>query len=410
MLIFYIGSMVVNVIAFAYHFILARLLSPAEYGILASLFGLIYLTSIPLNAGDILVTKLISGFEEKKRVSHTKSLLLFLARKIGPLYVILFPVLILVSWPVQRFLKLPNVWSVMFVWIFVYMFIVTSILRSVMRALLRFNDFILSLMSETILRLLFAVILILLISHWYGWGILGLLLTSVVVLGIAIFQVRDVISTKATSFDHHKLNIKSLGLGSLILSMSYTLMYSIDVLLVKHFFSDYWTGIYAVLVIAGKVIFFAQSPISIATLPIVARKANQPHTARKDLWILLGVSTAIGAAIISAYLIGSQLLVKIVFSDKYLAAVPLIGWIGVAILGFSLASIGANFLLALNKIKAAWISLLGLGAEALAILLFHQTLLQVVLSLTGVFGILATVLISYSFYATRKPLNNSSSL
>lgn len=409
-LVFFAGSMVVNVIAFAYHFILARLLSPSDYGILAALFGLIYLTSIPLNAADILVTKLISGFEEDKMISHTKSLLLLLARKVGPLYGILFPILILLSWPVQNFLKLPSVWAVVSIWVFVYLFIITAILRPVMKALLRFNDLILSQMTEAVLRLLLSVGLILIFGSWYGWGILGLIFTALISLAFAIFQVRDVLSSSSIRFDHHKLNIRSLGLGSLLLSISYTLMYSVDVLLVKHFFSDYWTGIYAVLVTAGKVIFFAQTPISTATLPIVARKAKQPAMARTDLWTLIGLSTLISLVTITGYFFGSELLVKIVFSEKYLAAVPLIPWMGMAIFGFSLASIGANFLLALNKIKAAWISLLGLGAEVVAISLFHESIMQVVLSLGIVFGILATVLITYSFYVTRKTFNSNSSL
>lgn len=409
-LVFFAGSMVVNVIAFAYHFILARLLSPSDYGILAALFGLIYLTSIPLNAADILVTKLISSFEEDKMISHTKSLLLLLARKIGPLYGILFPILILLSWPVQNFLKLPSVWAVVSIWVFVYLFIITAILRPVMKALLRFNDLILSQMTEAVLRLLLSVGLILIFGSWYGWGILGLIFTALISLAFAIFQVRDVLSSSSIRFDHHKLNIRSLGLGSLLLSISYTLMYSVDVLLVKHFFSDYWTGIYAVLVTAGKVIFFAQTPISTATLPIVARKAKQPAMARTDLWTLIGLSTLISLVTITGYFFGSELLVKIVFSEKYLAAAPMIVWMGMAIFGFSLASIGANFLLALNKINAAWISLLGLGAEIVAISLFHESIMQVVLSLGIVFGILATVLITYSFYVTRKTFNSNSSL
>lgn len=409
-LIFFAGSMVVNVIAFAYHFVLARLLSPADYGILAALFGLIYLTSIPLNAVDILVTKLISGFEEHKMVLYTKSLLVYLVQKIGPLYGILFPILIIISWPVQVFLKLPSVWSVIFIWFFVYLFIITAVLRPVMKALLRFNDLILSQTIEGVLRLLFSIGLIIIFGSWYGWGIFGLIFTAIICLLFAIYQVRDVLWCKPVRFDYHKLNIKLLGLGSLILSISFTLMYSIDVLLVKHFFSDYWTGIYAVLVTAGKVVFFAQTPISTATLPIVARKANQPQSARKDLWTLLGLSSGIGISIILVYFFGSPLLVNLIFSEKYVSAVPLIPWMGMAILGYSYANIGANFLLALNKVKTTWISLIGLGVEAIAILLFHESLSQVVLSLGIVFAILATVLISYSFYVTRKTFNNSTSL
>ena len=69
--IFLIGNVVVSGLAFAYHFVLARLLGPQQYGILAALFGLLYVVGVPMNALDFLVTKLISSFEPGKMISHT---------------------------------------------------------------------------------------------------------------------------------------------------------------------------------------------------------------------------------------------------------------------------------------------------------------------------------------------------
>ena len=137
-------------------------------------------------------------------------------------------------------------------------------------------------------------------------------------------------------------------------------------------------------------------------LPIVARKAHHPQHARKDLWLLLIVSGILGSGIVGLYALMSDTLVRLVFTDKFIAAVPLVFWMGLAIFGYSLANTCASFLLALNKTKAAWISLVGLGLEAVGIYFFHTNLTQVVFSLGVVFGILAAVLIGYSFYATRK--------
>ena len=114
------------------------------------------------------------------------------------------------------------------------------------------------------------------------------------------------------------------------------------------------------------------------------------------------MSGTIGALIVGFYHLTAQVLITSVFSSKFIAAAPLIAWMGLAILGYSLANTCAGFLLALNKIKAAWISLIGLGLEAAGIYFFHANLTQVVFSLSVVFGILAAVLIIYSFYATRQ--------
>lgn len=406
--IFLAGNVVVSALAFAYHFVLARLLGPQQYGILAALFGLLYMVGVPINALDFLVTKLISSFEPDKIISHTRGLLVYLGRRVGLMSLFMLPVLLILSKSVQHFLNLPEIGPVLIIWIFIYLSLIITVLRSVLKAWLRFTALVSNQIVEMTVRLIFSVALIYSISVWYGWGLVGVILASIVVLFINLFQAREIFAVPSSKFEHHKWPIKSLGLGGLLLSLSYTLMYSIDILLVKHFFNDYWTGIYAVLVTAGKVVYFAQSPLSSAMIPVVARKSHHPVLARNDLWLLLGVSGTIGLTVVGLYHFTAQILITSVFSNKFIAAAPLMAWMGLAILGYSLANTCAGFLLALNKIKAAWISLAGLGLEATGIYFFHSSLAQVVSSLGVVFGILAAVLIIYSFYATRPISNNSS--
>ena len=408
--IFMVGNVVVSGLAFTYHFLLARLLGPHEYGILAALFGLLYFVQVPINTVDFLITKLISSFEAEKIVGHTRGLISYLIQKIGLISLLVFPVLLLLSKFVQDFLKLPEIGPVIAIWLFIYLLLIITVLRAVLKAWLRFTDLVLNQIIEMVARLGLSVVFIYFVSAWYGWGLAGVILASLLVLFISLFQVREILSVPTDKFEHHKWPIKSLGIGGLVLSLAYTLMYSIDILLVKHFFSDYWTGIYAVLVTAGKVVYFAQSPLSTAIIPVVARKSQHPAHARNDLWFLLGISGLIGTSIVGLYFVASQVLVISVFSSKFIAAAPLMAWMGLAIFGYALANTCAGFLLALNKTKAAWISLLGLFAEATGIYLFHASLTQVVLSLGIVFGILALVLIIYSFYVTRPAINSSPGL
>lgn len=408
--IFMLGNVIVSGLAFAYHFVLARLLGPHEYGTLAALFGLLYLVQVPMNALDFLITKLISDFEADKMVSHTRGLIVFLWRRMGMMSLLMLPVLLILSKFVQNFLNLPEVMPIIAIWFFIYLLLIITILRSVLKAWLKFTALVTNQIIEMTIRLIFSVLLVYYVSTWYEWGLVGVILASVVILFISLFQIREIFTAPIGKFEHHKWPIKSLGLGGFLLAISYTLMYSIDILLVKHFFNDYFTGIYAVLVTAGKVVYFAQSPLSSAMTPIVARKSRHPELARKDLWLLLGVSGAIGIVIVGMYALLSHSLITLVFSSKYIAAAPLMTWMGLAIFGYALANTCANFLLALNKIRAAWISLIGLGAEAIGIYLFHANLTQVVLSLGTVFGILAIVLIIYSFYVTRPAINSGPGL
>ena len=47
---------------------------------------------------------------------------------------------------------------------------------------------------------------------------------------------------------------------------------TMDLILVKHFFSDQDAGVYATLSILGKIIYFAASPVASVMFPIVAGK------------------------------------------------------------------------------------------------------------------------------------------
>src|SRR3989344_868916 len=80
--IFFVGNMVVNLGAFVYHLIAARLLGPVEYGIFGSLLGLVYLLTIPISGLDLLVTKMVSDFPAKLRLSASREAIRYFSRLI----------------------------------------------------------------------------------------------------------------------------------------------------------------------------------------------------------------------------------------------------------------------------------------------------------------------------------------
>ena len=63
-----------------------------------------------------------------------------------------------------------------------------------------------------------------------------------------------------------------------------------------------------------------------------ATKPHHPQHAREDLWLLLIVSGDTGLGIVGLYALMSDTLVRLVFTDKFIAAVPLVFWTGLAIL------------------------------------------------------------------------------
>src|SRR3989338_288780 len=65
--IFFIGSLSVAVLNYFYHVFMGRMLGPAEYGVLGSLFAIIYLTTFAGNTFSRVTSKFSAEFKGKKQ-------------------------------------------------------------------------------------------------------------------------------------------------------------------------------------------------------------------------------------------------------------------------------------------------------------------------------------------------------
>ena len=67
--IMFVGNMGANVINYAYHLIMGRLLGPIGYGILASLYSILYLVSIIPSSASVSIVKFISSAKDNELFS-----------------------------------------------------------------------------------------------------------------------------------------------------------------------------------------------------------------------------------------------------------------------------------------------------------------------------------------------------
>lgn len=400
--IFFVGSGIVSLGSFLYHLVLARILGPVEYGVLASLIGLTYLLSIPMGALDMLVTKVVSSFDPKFVVPHTNYFIRYLWSYFLKLCLVTIPIFLIFIPVIMRFLHIDEPWGIVFVGIFVYLGLIGVALRSALKGMLEFLSMISIQVVETYLRLIIAIGLVLWLWHSY----LSPLLATVIALLIAIIamyrKLQPVFSSKVVSFIRHDISLKSVGIGSLILSGTYAAMYSVDILLVKHFFSDFQAGIYAVLATAGKIIFFAVAPIGVSLIPVISRKSKRPWEARGDLLLIIALVTVLSIGVIGAYLLFPDLIISMLFTPKFKDAVPYLPWMGLVMFFYSLANSCSGFLLALGRIKSALIPLCFVIFEVILIIIFHHNISEVITILGVNFGILSMILVGVCLYETQK--------
>ena len=60
------GSMFVNATNYVYHVLMGRILGPVDYGVLASVFALLYIVSIVPMSTSVAIAKFVSSAKDKK--------------------------------------------------------------------------------------------------------------------------------------------------------------------------------------------------------------------------------------------------------------------------------------------------------------------------------------------------------
>ncbi len=166
--------------------------------------------------------------------------------------------------------------------------------------------------------------------------------------------------------------------NSFFVSLGLVLVYSLDVLLVNHYFSPSQAGVYAVLSLLGKVLFFSAGSFISLLIPLTARAQARGESTGRPLGLVLAAVFLIGGGIWLAYALAPDLTVRLLLGGRGLVALPYLTRYSLAMLFLSLAACLTAFGLAK---KNYWTSFwLGAAAvlQGVLIVFFHQSLSEVV--------------------------------
>jgi O-antigen/teichoic acid export membrane protein len=176
-----------------------------------------------------------------------------------------------------------------------------------------------------------------------------------------------------------------------------TLFTNIDVVIVKHFFSSFETGIYGVASELAKIVFFLTSSISLVLLP----KAAGDHAIRKNpkgiLYKTLGFVGLVSAIAVLAYFLFPNLIISFLFGKEYIAAASLVGLFALGMAFYSLNNVLVYYFISIGRKNFALV--LGFFAvlEVLLLVLFHNALSAIVSIFASTMFLLFIVLLAYSF-------------
>lgn len=388
-----IGSNSTSTLNFLYHFVLARLLGPASYGELVSLISVIGLFGIIPGVISLVIVKQVSSAKSELEVNNlviwfkTK---IFIISLISSLSVLIFAPFIF------SFLHVNKIYYLVLISLSFLFSLQSLFYRAVLQGLLKFKELITSLLVENITKLIISIFLV-----YIGWSVGGAMIAFLIatVIGwyITFFYLRYFKKNNSSPPKNIKPMI-GFSIPVLIQSISMTSLYSSDIILVKHFFSSFDSGIYASISTLGKIIFFATGPISSVMFPLVSQRQSRGQN-HKNIFVMSFLVTGVLAlGVLLIYWFFPQLAIELVYGKLYLSGANLLVWYGVFMTLFTLSGLLIIYGLSIGRTRIVLFSVAAALTQIILIWSFHNSLWQVITISIFVTALLLACLFIYSSY------------
>ncbi len=367
-----VGNMVANAINYIYHILMGRILGPVNYGILASIYSVLYLISIIPASTSVAIVKFIAGAtNEKETFSVYKALENYVFK-----FALVVSFAILLSAPlIARFLKISDYLSVFLVAPVLFFSLLTLVNQAASQGLTKFVGNVVPNIISSIVKLVLGIVLVL-----AGWSVFGAMLGVVVALVFACWYSYFFIGKYLKKSVVKNIDLKPFfryALPVLVQALAFTSLFTTDVILVKHFLPAFDAGLYAAISTLGKIIFFAVSPISGAMFPIVSKKHAKNESFKSVFFVSFVATILISLAVVCFYWVFPQVAIGVLYGKAYLSVSGDLVWMGLFILFYSLSSFLVNFYLSIGRVKIVLIPFLFSLLQIIIIWFRHENITEV---------------------------------
>lgn len=227
-------------------------------------------------------------------------------------------------------------------------------------------------------------------------AVIGISLSFVFTWLTARLAVKNLF-TKEDISKEIRAELITFAMPVLVSQLGQILINNSDVILVKRFYAPEQAGQYAALALIGRIVFFATWSVVTTMFPIVAQKQKMGEAHEHLLWLSLGIVLAVSAPIVLLTLVIPEWIVKILFGAQYLGIAPLLWLYALATSLYAMANVVIMYRLSLGKGAETRFAIAAGVFQVLGIILFHQTLAQVVYVQVVVMAVLFLSLLWWNF-------------
>jgi len=402
--ILFVSFFILNLLGYLFHFYAGRNLGPSDYGIFGSLLSLIYIIAMPLTAIQTTITKFVADFKAKGEYEKISYLLKGSLRKLFLIGILITIFYLILSPVIASFLKIETLMPVMLLGAFLFFALLIPITRGFLQGMQRFKQLGLSFILEGIAKFGFGLLLIPTFLRVNG-AIISFILAYTFPFILTLYFLRRTYWNTKEKFNTKEIYKYSFPVILMLISL--TGFYTIDIILVKHFLSSIEAGYYAALTLIGKIIFFGSMSISMVMVPKIADLYAKKKNTIRLMLKSLGIVGLFGFIITLIYFLFPELIIGMLFGSEYLEITKYIGFFAIFISVFSLVYVLGFYNISLNRSKFIYILLLFNLIEGGLIYFMHKSIMQIIFILIALISLLFLIMSIYTFIGKNERLDTS---
>jgi len=362
-----------NLINFFFQFSMARLLSVEHYGILATLFSMLYVIVVFAESIQVVTTKYSAEQENKGKL---KNLFKRTFKKAIKFSIVIFAAYLVIMYPLAPLLKIPYSLLAMNGLLIITSFLIPTT-RGILQGKKRFTALGINLVIEGLVKLSLAIALVML--GWSVYGALGATIISIfIALALSLIPLRDILKAKEENIVLD--DIYSYTKPVFIVMLAILLFYNLDMFIAKIMFTPEIAGNYAIASMLAKMVFLATQPISKALFPMTAEKKSKKDSEKLLKQALTFLSLCLVVALLAFYFFPA--LIVQIFSGKTLpSASGILFILGLAMAIASIANLLLFYNLSKGKTKNAHHLFVFILIEAILLYFFSNNVFQFALAL-----------------------------
>lgn len=397
--ILFLSNLLVNAGNYGINLLLGRWLGPSEFSEVSLLVTLLLMLSFWALAFQLTATKYIAEFTADNKQAEMSMFLKWFQKLAVLVGIVLAILLISLSIFWKDFFQMSSPTIFIIFGIGMPFYLLMSVNRGILQGKTNYRRLAITYQAEMWTRLILSIVLIKM-----GYGVNG------VAWGLTLSIIATWLVSNSTIIKEQKMifdNKKIIHFFFVVLAYecSQILINNSDTVLVKHFFTPTDAGLYAALALIGRIVYFGTWTVVTLLFPIVIKleKEGKDHT--KYFWGGLGFVGGIAGIIIIACYIMPELMVNILFGEKYLSIAPLLWLYALATALFALVNVFVYYNMSLDRRLPVWLTIIGGILQILLIYAFHNTFEQVIQIQVYLMSGLLMTMILYQFLVKREKIS-----